>query len=436
LFFEGRGWLERALAARSVDRRLRADLLRLLGAVLFAAGDLERAQPILAQGAEAAAEAGLPALQARIRILQADIQAEQRGIYTEALDVCAAAAALLESEGDLEGLAEVWLLVGRLRLWSDDAPGAQEALERAISYARQSGHHSAERESRGWMNVNLHNLALPAEELISRAEQQLEAADGDPWAESGTLHSLALCYAYAGRFADARAAYRRGQSIFTAFGAKLDAAGCAMACGRVELMAGDPAAAERILRQGYEALVAMGERGYLSSTVTYLAEAVSALGEFDQALLLTEEAEALAGPDDLDAQARWRAIRAQVLARRGQFPAATRLADEAVTLLPARKAKPPTRRGQSPAATRLAEEEEAAPAPATSYLAAECLVATGEVALLAGALDEAEERLRRALQFYEDRRMVPLAAQAGALLTSLARQRRTQAGQPTAAKIS
>ena len=147
------------------------------------------------------------------------------------------------------------------------------------------------------------------------------------------------------------------------------------------------------------------------------------------------EAEALTGADDLGSRVLWRAIRAEVLARLGQFPAATALADEAVSLLPTGRAKPPARRGQSPAATRLAEEQEAAPVAATSYLAAECLVATGEVALLAGALDEAEDRLRRALRFYEDRRMVPLAAQARVLLTRLATQRRTQAEQPTGAKV-
>ena len=42
LLQEGRDWLERALAQRPADQRLRADLLRLLGAVLFEAGDLER----------------------------------------------------------------------------------------------------------------------------------------------------------------------------------------------------------------------------------------------------------------------------------------------------------------------------------------------------------------------------------------------------------
>ena len=34
LLEEGRGWLERALAQRPADQRLRADLLRLLGALL------------------------------------------------------------------------------------------------------------------------------------------------------------------------------------------------------------------------------------------------------------------------------------------------------------------------------------------------------------------------------------------------------------------
>ena len=139
LFPEAQGWLERALAAGPADRRLRADLLRLLGAVLYAAGDLERAQAVLAQGSQAAAAARLPAVQARIRVLQADIQAEQSGLYTQALEACAAAAPLLESEGDLEGLAEAWLLAGKLRFWGDDPRAARKALERAVAYARQSG---------------------------------------------------------------------------------------------------------------------------------------------------------------------------------------------------------------------------------------------------------------------------------------------------------
>ena len=58
---------------------------------------------------------------------------------------------------------------------------------------------------------------------------------------------------------------------------------------------------------------------------------------------------------------------------------------------------------------------------------AEFLVAQAEVHRLAGALDQAEASLRRALQFYEDRRIVPLAAQARTLLASLTMQRHAPA---------
>ena len=67
LFQEGQDWLERALAVGPADQRLRADLLRLLGTVLFEVGDLRRAEAVLSEGSEVAAAVGAPAVQARIR---------------------------------------------------------------------------------------------------------------------------------------------------------------------------------------------------------------------------------------------------------------------------------------------------------------------------------------------------------------------------------
>ena len=57
----------------------------------------------------------------------------------EALAECEAAAAVLESEDDLDGLAEALTEAGRLRFWIGDIPASHVALERAISCARQSG---------------------------------------------------------------------------------------------------------------------------------------------------------------------------------------------------------------------------------------------------------------------------------------------------------
>src|SRR5262249_39112635 len=148
LFQEGRAWLERALAANPADQRLRADLLRLLGAVLYAAGDLERAQAALAQGWEVAEAAGLFPVQARIRVLRADIQATQDGNLARAFEACEESAAVLKSEGDLEGLADAWLLAGKVRYWGGDALAAKRALQRAAACARQGGNHHVARESR------------------------------------------------------------------------------------------------------------------------------------------------------------------------------------------------------------------------------------------------------------------------------------------------
>jgi predicted ATPase/DNA-binding SARP family transcriptional activator len=394
LFQEAQGWLERALAAGPPDPRLVAELHRLLGAVLYAAGDLDRAQATLARGWQAAAAAGLPAIQARIRVLQAEIL--QDGTQAEVLQTCQAAAAVLESEGDLEGMAEALVSVGKQRFFCGD-PLAYQDLERAIDCARRSGNHRAEQESRTWLAATIRDLPITAGAAVSRAERLLEAASGDPWAEAAILQQLSLLYGFAGRFADSRAAYRRGQSIFTASGARFDGAFCAMDSGRVELIAQDYAAAERHLREAYEAFSAMGDRAWRATTAALLAAAAYEQGPLGQALQLTEEAEALALADDFVPQGRWRAIRAKLLAGHGQFPAAMRLADEAVTLVPA-----------------------AVDAPER----AEFLMARAEVSRLAGALDEAEDSLRSALQFYAEREWVPLAGQAHAQLASLTAQRR------------
>ena len=197
---------------------------------------------------------------------------------------------------------------------------------------------------------------------------------------------------FAGRFADARAANTRARSAQIRCGAAIDSAVSAAHAGLIEMIAGDPAAAEAELEEGCDALRAVGERGILSSLLPALADAKYALGRFGEAYELTEEAEAVAGADDLDAQAVWRATRAKIFAQRGQFTTARQLTSEAEALI---------------APTTCAELE------------AEILVAKAEVATLAGAPAEATASLRTALQIYEDRRAVALADRTRAALASL-----------------
>jgi tetratricopeptide (TPR) repeat protein len=392
-FKSAAGFYQAALSLWPEDaHQQRAGLLRLLGTVLQETGELEQAEVALTEGAAAAVAADLPAVRARISVQLADIHLLHGGPDAEALAECEAATAVLAAEGDLDGLAEAWTLTGRLRFWLGESPADQEALERAIAYARQSGNHRAQMQASGWLGGTFTVLPVPADAAIERAEQLLQTTDGDPWAEADLLTSISLLYAYVGRFADARAAIARAQSVYDRSEAKLTWAMGASMAGFMELIAGDPAAAEHHLREGYEALRAMGERGYLSTVVGYLAEALYAQGRLDEAQGMTEEAEAATGPSDIDAKARWRAIRAKLLARAGQFPAARRLAAEAEALV--------------------------SPTP-WAALKVQVLMTKAEVNRLAGARDQAAVSLRAALRIAQDRHAAPLIDQAKAALASL-----------------
>jgi ATP/maltotriose-dependent transcriptional regulator MalT len=100
----------------------------------------------------------------------------------------------------------------------------------------------------------------------------------------------------------------------------------------IEMLAGDPAAAEASLRSGFEALQQMGEQAFLSTTAAFLARAVLAQERIDEAEDLAQLSARLTAPGDLLTQVLWRGVQSRILARRGQLDAAERLAREAVSL--------------------------------------------------------------------------------------------------------
>ena len=393
LLAEGRHWLERALAQDVADLRLRADLLRLLGAVVFEAGDPERADAVLAECSEIAAAADAPMVQARIRVLRADIR-NLRGLgNAETLAECEAAAAVLESGGDLDGLAEALTSVGKLRFWLGDALAGGKILERAIACARQSGNHRAQMRASHWLAVTFHVLPIRADTAIGRTEGLLGDARGDAWAEADLLKPLCVLYALVGRVGEARAAIDRSQSIFAGFGARLALAESAIPAAMVGLISGNPVAAERYATKGYQAFRAMGDRGGLvADLAVLLADALYDQGRLDEAQQMIDEVNAEPSPATVSAS--W-LTQAKLLARRGQFDAARRLADQGQAQL-------------SPTSAPLDQ--------------AKVLEAKAEVERLAGTPGQAVASLRAALQIYQDRQATILAQRATAALASLTTQ--------------
>jgi tetratricopeptide (TPR) repeat protein len=74
----------------------------------------------------------------------------------------------------------------------------------------------------------------------------------------------------------------------------------------------------------------MGATGPLASVAAMLARVVLLRGRGDEAEELTRTCERIAAPDQLDAQVKWRSIRAIALVHRGDAEEAERLAREAV----------------------------------------------------------------------------------------------------------
>jgi ATP/maltotriose-dependent transcriptional regulator MalT len=159
----------------------------------------------------------------------------------------------------------------------------------------------------------------------------------------------------------------------------------------VELWAGHPDAAERVLRGGLEALEAIGETGYYSTASALFAEAVYRQGRLDEALEFTVISERAAAPDDVDSQGAWRGTRAKVLATRGDFEQAIELVEEALAV------------------------GERYGAPVQS---GDLLMAAAEVFRLSGTRDRSEEMLSRALSCFERKGHLPLAAEARTQLSA------------------
>ena len=88
-------------------------------------------------------------------------------------------------------------------------------------------------------------------------------AEGDLTGEAHVFGLLGCLHALEGSFEDARALHARRAAIFEELGMELAEAWTSHGAGWVEMLAGDAAAAERILRRGYETLERMGAKTQL-----------------------------------------------------------------------------------------------------------------------------------------------------------------------------
>jgi tetratricopeptide (TPR) repeat protein len=99
-----------------------------------------------------------------------------------------------------------------------------------------------------------------------------------------------------------------------------------------ELLAGDPAAAAELGAAGCILLEQLGDKGFLSTAAGCLGKALCALDRLDEANAWAGRAAELGASGDAATQLLWRLVRAKVLARRGDYVEAERLARDAVAI--------------------------------------------------------------------------------------------------------
>jgi predicted ATPase/class 3 adenylate cyclase len=327
--------LGRAGALLAADDPKRLNLLIDVGTALHESGELARADRVLVEAIDTTGRLGDDRLKAHAMLAHLYLRmfADPAFKVEEIQEGVAQAIPVFERDDDHRGLARAW----RLLSWAHNnrlrQAERQEALERALEHARRAGDRPEE-------TLCLYRLASPplhGPMSVPEAKRFLERLNdregGDRTVEAGVAFSMAWLEAMCGRFDEARELAGRAVAIQEDLGMRLEAAGTAAeAFGFVEVLAGDLPAAERNVRNGYEALERLGEKAYHSTQAAELALILCALGRFAEADLLTDVSEETAASEDALTHILWRRARAAILAHQGDLDRAQALAGEAVGL--------------------------------------------------------------------------------------------------------
>jgi hypothetical protein len=310
--------------------RTDAELLLELGNALAKTGDFARAEETFARAAEST-ERRLQ-LRAEIELQTVRSFAEPAGAAEENARVAEQAIPELERLGDDYGLAKAWRLLSEAHVIASRWEARAEALERALAYAGRVPEARRDASTIAMLLAQaLHYGPTPAPVAIARCRELLRDAETDEGLRAGVTATLAALTAMQGDFEEARALYAGSTALLDDLGLRFRRAVRTLVGAEIEQLAGDLPAAERELRSGYRTLEAIGERGVRAVIAAVLADVLCERGDDEEAERFAATAAEMVDLSDLTAHALSRAVRARVLAHRGD-DAAEALARDAVEL--------------------------------------------------------------------------------------------------------
>jgi class 3 adenylate cyclase/tetratricopeptide (TPR) repeat protein len=324
----------RATVLLPSDDALRVELLPDFAETLMSLGDFAQARTVLAQAMQAAERTGNARIKAASEIVEAFVRlfsGESGDGGSDMLTIAHRLIPQLEREQAQSELASAWRLVLVVNAVAGRYQQANEAAEKSLALARCAGNERLIAKVSGM----LANTALLGPTPVAQAIGQCEAlVTGGPsrLSEGINLCVLAELRAMNGEPALARTLYQRSRAMLRDLEHGVNAASTGISVARIELLAGDLAVAEREIRADYEFLRKVGETYFLSTMAALLSQVVRELGRDEEALALSQVAEAATAVDDLESQALWRSIRAPMIARSGDLALAEELASTAVEM--------------------------------------------------------------------------------------------------------
>jgi len=326
----------RAAALLPAGSSSRLEAQAMLARAWRIAGDFTKANVVIGEVIEGATAAGEVGFRTQALVERAFIRlyTDPEGRPEEMIAQAEDAIGEFEKLGDDRNLAEAWTLLSVVHLMRSDMVARKEALERALLHARRSG----DTRNEAWITWGIVGSVAqgptPASEAAAFAGQHLELAQEKGWRflEAGASLHLGRLQAMLGRFDEAREHVAEARRVCQELGLAFWAASFLQFSGFVEMLAGEPAAAEQHFRRGYEALGRLGEQTYRLTTAAYLAHALYELGRYEEVMDLTCSIEEEAATDDVHTQVLWRGARAKALARLGGGAEAVEIAEKAIAL--------------------------------------------------------------------------------------------------------
>jgi class 3 adenylate cyclase len=209
---------------------------------------------------------------------------------------------------------------------------AAESDLRGIQIARQAGMLKLQSQGVHLYSESIANGPTPTQEGIKRLDEMLRQGDGTPRDRLSILPALGALHAMRCHADEARRIAAEVAQIQQQLGVEGFAQGSVAGwLGPALALIGETDAAITLLRDTYESYRRRQDAGVLAFLAPTLGGVLADAGvNLDEADALCEEGRRLAQPIDVDAQIRWRILRAKLLVQAGDPKQALPLAEEAV----------------------------------------------------------------------------------------------------------